>query len=224
MSLKAIRRQRGRPQADAEWSLSREEILDVALRAFADEGYEGVSVRQICRSLGVSHGLLNLRFGSKEELWSACVDHAFARIRQELRSVVPTGSVTERFRAMAIASLRGIALAPALLQLVNHEGARDSDRLDYLVEMVLEERYDQLQNIIDEGVAEGIFVEVSQNLVSVMLAHGGGVIFALQPLAKKWGLVRGQSDLELTERANEIADILLRGLRKTPPGRDDLVM
>ncbi len=51
-----------------------DEILGAALRAFATHGYEGVSVRTLNRELGVSHSLINGRFGSKEDLWYATVD------------------------------------------------------------------------------------------------------------------------------------------------------
>ena len=50
-------------------------LLDLALDAFADGGYEGTSVRELCRRLGVSHNLVHERYGSKELLWYAAIDH-----------------------------------------------------------------------------------------------------------------------------------------------------
>src|ERR671916_1789394 len=70
------RRPRGRPPAEQS-PASEQEILRAALRAFATHGYEGVSVRTLNRELGVSHSLINARFGSKEGLWYATVDWGF---------------------------------------------------------------------------------------------------------------------------------------------------
>jgi AcrR family transcriptional regulator len=52
---------------------SLDDILGAALRAFAAHGY-GASLRTINRELGVSHNLLNGRFGSKEARWYATID------------------------------------------------------------------------------------------------------------------------------------------------------
>jgi TetR/AcrR family transcriptional regulator len=60
------------------------DLLPVALEAFADLGYEGASMRDLCRRLGVSHNLLHQRFGSKEGLWRAAVDHGFRSLATEL--------------------------------------------------------------------------------------------------------------------------------------------
>jgi TetR/AcrR family transcriptional regulator len=37
-----------------------------------------LSVRTLNRELGVSHSLINARFGSKQDLWYVTVDRAFA--------------------------------------------------------------------------------------------------------------------------------------------------
>jgi AcrR family transcriptional regulator len=49
-------------------AVSTEEILEVALQTFAEKGDEGTSVRDIARRLNVSHNLIPIRIGTKEEL------------------------------------------------------------------------------------------------------------------------------------------------------------
>ncbi len=53
------------------------ELLDRLLEAFADLGFEGTSIRQLCRHLGVSHNLIHTRYQSKENAWYRAVDHGF---------------------------------------------------------------------------------------------------------------------------------------------------
>jgi AcrR family transcriptional regulator len=57
---------------------TRAAILDSALRAFSRAGYDGVGTREIARDAGVTAMLVNRYFGSKEALFAAAVEVAFA--------------------------------------------------------------------------------------------------------------------------------------------------
>ncbi len=52
-------------------------ILLAGLRGFCANGYDGIGLRDIAASAGVTAVLVNRYFGSKEELFSAVVDVAF---------------------------------------------------------------------------------------------------------------------------------------------------
>src|SRR6266851_732825 len=77
------RRGPGRPPADAPLP-DLEEILQRGLEAFAELGYEAVSVRQLNERLGMGHTFIHDRYGSKEAFWTAVVDHAVDRVAQEV--------------------------------------------------------------------------------------------------------------------------------------------
>jgi AcrR family transcriptional regulator len=57
---------------------TREAILRSALAAFSRHGYDGIGVREIAQAAGVTAVLVNRYFGSKEELFAAAVETAFA--------------------------------------------------------------------------------------------------------------------------------------------------
>src|ERR1700744_4858019 len=59
-----------------------ETILEAALEAFALRGYDGVSVRELNRQIGVSHNLVHHYFGSKDALWRAAIDHGLTRVNE----------------------------------------------------------------------------------------------------------------------------------------------
>lgn len=50
----------------------REQILDAAMEVFACKGFEGATVRDIARRIGVTEGLLYHYFESKDDLLNAC--------------------------------------------------------------------------------------------------------------------------------------------------------
>ncbi len=56
---------------------TREAILQSALSAFVRQGYDGVGVREIAHTAGVTAVLVNRYFGSKERLFAAAVEATF---------------------------------------------------------------------------------------------------------------------------------------------------
>src|SRR6201986_2206659 len=123
---------RGRPRIRDD-----DEILRAALHAFAEHGYEGMSLRTLNAEMGLSRGTINQRFGSKEQLWYAAVDHEFRRLTDDLNAelqhrTVPDDDlarVREGIRAFLIASVR----RPELVRLMNQEGLHSTSRLDYIM-------------------------------------------------------------------------------------------
>ncbi|GLY70216.1 TetR family transcriptional regulator [Amycolatopsis taiwanensis] len=53
-------------------------ILQSAITAFTQHGYDGVGVREIAKAAGVTAMLVNRYFGSKEQLFVEAVDTSFA--------------------------------------------------------------------------------------------------------------------------------------------------
>ena len=57
---------------------TKDAILRSAVTAFTEHGYDGVGVREIAQSAGVTAMLVNRYFGSKEKLFAEVVDTTFA--------------------------------------------------------------------------------------------------------------------------------------------------
>jgi AcrR family transcriptional regulator len=62
---------------------TRASILDAAIAEFAERGFEGASIRAIADRLGLQHPLITYHYRSKDILWRAAAEHAFAQIRTE---------------------------------------------------------------------------------------------------------------------------------------------
>src|SRR4051794_33543421 len=58
----------------------REEIVGIALRHFAEGGYHGTSTEAIAREAELSQPYLFRLFGTKRDLFMACVDRCFASV------------------------------------------------------------------------------------------------------------------------------------------------
>jgi AcrR family transcriptional regulator len=132
------RRGPGRPPADAPLP-ELEEILQRGLEAFAELGYEAVSVRQLNERLGMGHTFIHDRYGSKEAFWRAVMEAAIRHVTDEVRAALGRERPGDDL-AQLIASVRAFhqanARRPQLTRVVDYEAGRDSPRLAYLYELM----------------------------------------------------------------------------------------
>jgi len=59
----------------------REALVDTALRVFSEGSYRGTTTAEIARASGVSEPILYRHFASKRELYLACIEEAWQRLR-----------------------------------------------------------------------------------------------------------------------------------------------
>jgi AcrR family transcriptional regulator len=207
------RRPRGRPRAEQS-PASSEEILEAALRAFATFGYDGCSVRMLNRELGVSHSLINARFGSKEGLWYATVDWAFAPLAAKLQTAFdPTLSdPLEQLRITIRTFLTYSAEHPELLGLMNIEARQDTERLAYVYETYIEPTLAPIGRLLDHLADCGRTRPVPLRAFHFLLAHGGAAPFTLVPLARHFDSADPLEPEAVAEHADLVADLIVRGL------------
>jgi TetR/AcrR family transcriptional regulator len=129
------RRRPGRPGA-GEAVASEDVILAAGLAAFAELGYDGVTVRDLAARLGVSHNFINDRYDSKEAFWRAVVDRAQEQLWARLREAMdqPGRPDSDRFQDTIRAFYAVNAEQPALARIMNYEAGRDTPRLRYVLE------------------------------------------------------------------------------------------
>jgi AcrR family transcriptional regulator len=211
------RRPRGRPRAEQS-PASEEEILQAALRAFATHGYEGVSVRTLNRELGVSHSLISGRFGSKQDLWYATVDWAFAPLAARLQSGFdPTlTDPLEQLRLTIRTFLLYSAEHPELLGLMNIEARQNTDRLAYIYDTYIEPTLAPVGRLLDHCASHGRTRPISLRAFHFLLAHGGAAPFTLAPLARHFEPTDPLEPAAAQEHADLIADLLVHALQSDP--------
>jgi TetR/AcrR family transcriptional regulator len=195
--------------------VSTERLLDAALDAFADRGYEGTSVREVARSLGVSHNLIPQRIGSKDDLWRQAVDQGFGRLGAALASVVmdDEASDVERLRALVVRFVEANAARPALLRIISREAVAPGPRFDYLFERYIDPVRAFGADLLARLAAAGEVRTDSVSLVYFFMTHGAGGPLALPALAERFGDPVDPDDPEAVHRhAVEAVAVLFDGL------------
>ena len=212
-------RARGRPPAGDPSTVSTERLLEVALDAFADRGYEGTSVRELARGLGVSHNLIPQRIGSKDDLWHRAVDHGFGQIAAAL-AAVDTGTDAgdlERLRALVVRFVEANAARPALLRIISREAITPGPRFDYLFDRYIDPVRVYGADLLARLEAEGQVRTGSVGLVYFFMTHGAGGPLALPALAERFGDAVDADDPEAVRRhATEAVALMFEGLTTRP--------
>jgi AcrR family transcriptional regulator len=78
----------------------REEIVEVALRHFAEGGYHGTSTEAIAREAGISQPYLFRLFRTKRELFLACAERCYTGVAAVFAEAVAGATPEERMHAM----------------------------------------------------------------------------------------------------------------------------
>jgi AcrR family transcriptional regulator len=76
------------PRKSGQQELTREMIMDAARDLFAEKGYQHVSMRQVAKELGYSHGAIYYHFHNKAALFYAMVEEHFSMLNQLLDEIM----------------------------------------------------------------------------------------------------------------------------------------
>ena len=93
----------------AQGQATRDQLIEVATRLFAERGYEDTSIEAVLAAAGVSRGALYHHFAGKDALFSAVVDSVENRIAVRLSAVV--ADAKDPVDALTAASLAWVGLA-----------------------------------------------------------------------------------------------------------------
>ena len=208
------RRGRGRPPRAAGPVAPNDDLLPLALEAFADLGYEGASMRDLCRRLGVSHNLLHQRFGSKDGLWYAAVDHGFQALASNLVVASDADEYDddlERLRFLMIRWLELTAASPALVKIINQEAATGGVRLDYMFDRYIWPVTKTVSGFLRRLEGQGRVRHLDAGTWHFLMVHGAGGPLSLRALAKRFG---GEpvTPEDVRRYAVEVVDVLLSGI------------
>ena len=83
----------------------RDQLVGVGRQAFAERGFDGVSMEEIAARAGVSKPVVYEHFGSKEGLYQEVVRREMARLEETITSSIQTGRWRERIERGVLALL-----------------------------------------------------------------------------------------------------------------------
>ncbi len=184
-------------------------LLDAAIAAFAENGFDGTSTRDIAARAGVHHPLITYHFENKRKLWHAAADRLFESFEASIAmSLDGTDRSHPRDRAAAFirSCVRYAQLKPELHSFIVQESKEPSDRLDWLVETHLGPLCERTISGLQELQQLGVAPAGNPGLLFNMMRVSAGTLLALKPEIRATTGI----DLELDEACDELADLIVR--------------
>lgn len=167
------RRERPRKRAEQQRSIeTRAAILDAAIAEFAERGFEGASIRAVADRLGLQHPLITYHYRSKDILWRAAAEHAFAQIRAGWDSSAPENSdlpPLARLREEYATLFRYTVAFPEFHRFMRQESLSNNPRLNWVAETVLAPLLGRLIPQIVAAQKQGLLPAVDPILFHYMM-------------------------------------------------------
>lgn len=193
------------PRSDLS-DVTRAALLDAAVHEFAAHGFDGASTRAIATRAGVHQPQINYHFASKLDLWRAAVDSLFAELQAE--TVAAMKGVRGRraeLEAGVRAFVRHAARRPELNRIMVRESGAPSERLDWLVDHFVRDRFHFVASLWEPLRAKGEVVDVDAMTAFYLLLGAGSLLYTNAPEAR---LITGIDPFD-EERIEAHADALV---------------
>jgi AcrR family transcriptional regulator len=170
---KAKKRERPRRRAEQQRSIeTRASILNAAIAEFSERGFDGAGIRAIADRLGLQHPLITYHYRSKDILWRAAAEHAFAQIRAEWDISAREGadaSPLARLRQEYTTLFRYTVAFPEFHRFMRQETLTNNPRLTWVAETVLGPLLGRLLPQIIEAQKQGFLPAVDPILFHYMM-------------------------------------------------------
>ncbi|MCX8003501.1 MAG: TetR family transcriptional regulator [Burkholderiaceae bacterium] len=148
------------PQRSYDPERTMADILNAAMREFAERGFAGARVEEIARATRTSKRMLYYYFSSKEGLYLAALEEAYRRMRQleadlHLEDLPPEDAL----RKLVGHTVDYQYAHPDFLRLVMNENILRGEfiRRSRTIQSLNVPAIDRLRAIYERGVAEGVF-------------------------------------------------------------------
>ena len=143
----------------------REKILREAARLFAESGYHGAAVSDICDALGVGKGVFYWYFPSKEAVFSELLQESLLQLRRAQEAAIatvddPIGRIEQGIRA----SIEFFRANPSVLEVIR-----------------IAARYEEFQGLVQKGqeiVVADTAGHIKEGMAAGTIRHGDPELMA----------------------------------------------
>jgi AcrR family transcriptional regulator len=202
-------RKRGRP-ADM-FPVRRAEVVAVAARLFAEQGYDSTSIADICTAADIGKGALYHYIDSKEELLAAIFEFYLTPTLKVVQEAVATpGTSLERLERLGRVLVHAIAAHGHEVSVVEREWAviRSGDPRWRTVTKQMRAFDDVLLRILREGISSGEFTFENMDLAAM-------AFWGMHNYISRWFHVGGK--LSEDDVADAFCRIFSRGITAPAP-------
>jgi AcrR family transcriptional regulator len=200
------------------------QILKVAMRLFSQHGFRGTTTKEIAQAAGVSEAMVFRHFATKEELYSAILDHK-ACLHDDLDPLQKVAEAIRRkddravFEGLALDALNQHDRDPEFQRLLLHSALEQHELAHMFWEKFVRRVYQSLRVYIRQRQREGAFKNVEP---FVIVRAFIGMIIHHSLNNNLWDRERKLLRISNQAAARTFTDILLNGVTsaKAPTPRN----
>ena len=154
----------------------RQAVLDTACRVFARSSYRGATTAEIAREAGITEPILYRHFGSKRDLYLACLDEAWRSFRETAERALDEdpvgclGSIADAY----MAKRTRIRLVDLWIQALNE--ASDDAVIAKAVRKQIREVHAFFAGVIEQGQAHGAVNAERDPVAEAWIFVAGGLL------------------------------------------------
>jgi TetR/AcrR family transcriptional regulator, regulator of cefoperazone and chloramphenicol sensitivity len=189
--------------SQSQANATRDRLLTAAIDLFAEHGFDGVTVRQICQQAGANIAAVNYHFRDKLGLYLAVLGTAIEHMRDVsdlTKRVAAHASAEERFRHYVRTYLHALTRndGPAswIHRLMRHETTNPTPAAPMIFDLAIRPRLEYLSGVIGELI--GCPPDDPRVTRCVISVHAQCLIYRPDPfhaaVAAKWPVVPGPMD------------------------------
>lgn len=167
---------------------TRQRILDVAVKQFAEYGFEGASLGAIATAAGVQKALIQYHFETKDNLWREAVtslwqarDASLNMHQDAVHAELDRGSIRQAFREI----MKFTQAHREWFAIMFREAARPSPRLDWLLEHHVEKDYRDSLAFVEAAQQRGLLPQVAPLPLLHIISGALSYLLFVKPLCER---------------------------------------
>jgi AcrR family transcriptional regulator len=151
-------------------------VLDTACRVFSRSSYRGATTAEIAREAGISEPILYRHFGSKRDLYLACLDEAWQSFREEAGVAIAEdpvgclGAISDRYMA------KGSRLRVVDLWIQALTEATEDPVIAKALRRQIRDMHDFIAEVIRDGQRRGVVNADRDPEAEAWIFVGGGLL------------------------------------------------
>jgi AcrR family transcriptional regulator len=173
----------------------RQKLIEAGLRVFLSGSYAGATTAEIARGAGVSEPILYRHFGSKRDLYFACLDEAWARMRVTFERKLSELGDPKTVQAMAdtVRACRASKVLPQLLWIQALTEAGEDPEIRRYLRRHLRDVHDFVAGVVRRGQAVGAVPADRDANAEAWIFIGTGLLISV---GERLGGLLGPPDFE----------------------------
>ena len=154
----------------------RQGVLEAACLVFSRSSYRGATTAEIAREAGISEPILYRHFGSKRDLYLACLGHAWASFREEAERAIAVdpvgclGVIADRYMAKS----KRLRMVDLWIQALTE--ASEDKVIAGALRTQVREVHDFFAELIRDGQRRGVVHPDRDPLAEAWIFVGGGLL------------------------------------------------